>query len=776
MTTVVFTEKNKAATQIASILSSGGFTRTTVEGVQVYDFKKNGSEWRVMGLSGHIMGYDYPEEFNNWRAVDPAVLLDTAPIKSVTKKNYGNAIEHLARSADKIILACDFDREGENIGFEAKSIAENVSRAPVKRARFSSLSAGEINRAFENPVEPDRNMAMAAEARQILDLKMGATFTRYVTLSVREKARTKGVLSIGPCQTPTCGFVYQRERAILDFESKDFWKIEALFSAKGSDFQGSHRSGHIADKAKADAIFAKIRGCKSGTIVKKSIKDAQTNPPYPLNTTEFLKRASRFSGINPEQALEIAEQLYLSGFISYPRTETNRYADDFDFKSLLIHFTKGEYAEYALSILSGKISPQNGKKDGHDHPPIHPIKAASEKDISKAVSIPRAWDVYDLIARHFLANLMPPAVFEKTHLEISVKDEIFDSSGSVQKDSGWMWVYPFETKNDKLLPRIEVGENADIKKLTNTKSRTAPPKKLTEAELLTLMDKHGIGTKATAPSHIGTNKKRGYFETKGKSISILDTGFALMDALYGSVPILVRPDIRARIETLIQEVEDGKKPFETALEDGTQLIKEMYSQLSANRNELVSRLAGTIQDEAVSVDKNNFVGKCPECGRVLRIITTDKGRFVGCTGYPQCRNTYPLPKVGALTLVRSRECKKGGVGVVKVGNKYHWAIGVGPCFNCELQKECFPPEVVGACPNCDGKMFLITTKNTRFIGCTNRCGHTESVPKTGRLTVLDRLCERCGWHLIRVKEQGKDALESCVNRKCAQSSRIKTSK
>jgi len=774
MTTVVFTEKNKAAAQIAGILSGGSTSRTSVEGVAVYDFKKNGEQWRVMGLSGHIMGYDYPEEYNNWRAVDPALLLDTEPIKSVTKKAYGFAITHLARGADEIILACDFDREGENIGFEAKSIAEKVTRAPVKRARFSSLAAGEINRAFENLAAPDENMAMAAEARQILDLKMGAAFTRYVTLSVRERARTKGVLSIGPCQTPTCGFVYERERAIRDFKPKDFWKIEALFSANGSDFPASHRSGHIFDKAKADAIFKKINGCKSGTIVKKTVKEVKTNPPYPLNTTEFLKRASKFSGISPEKALELAEQLYLSGFISYPRTETNRYADDFDFKPLLKDLTDGKYGEYARSILSGTIAPLNGKKDGHDHPPIHPIKAASEKEISRAVSIPRAWDVYDLITRHFLANLMPASVFEKTHLEISVKDEIFDSTGSVQKDAGWLLVYPFETKNDKLLPYVEMGQKVAVKKLTNTGSRTSPPKKLTEAELLTLMDKHGIGTKATAPSHIGTNKKRGYFETKGKSISILDTGFTLMDALYNSVPILIKPDVRARIETLVQDVEDGTKPFESALTEGTALIKEMYSQLSGSKNELVSRIAGTVQDEAAAVDRKNYVGECPECGRVLRIITTDKGRFVGCTGYPQCRNSYPLPKVGALVLMRSRDCKKGGAAVVKVGNKYHWAVGIGPCFSCEQEKECFPPEIVGPCQKCDGNMFVITTKNTRFLGCTNRCGYTGSLPKTGRLTVLDRVCEKCGWHVIRVKERGKDARELCVNRKCAQSSRQKT--
>jgi DNA topoisomerase-1 len=611
-------------------------------------------------------------------------------------------------------------------------------------------------------------MAMSAEARQILDLKMGAAFTRFMTLAVREKARTKGVISIGPCQTPTCGFVYEREKLIKNFQSKDFWKIEAIFVADSTDFTGIHRGGHIPDKAKADEIFARIRDCRTGLVDKKSVKEARTSPPYPLNTTEFLKRASKFLGVSPETALETAEQLYLSGFTSYPRTETNKYADDFDFKSKLVAFSSGTYQKYALSIISaGEISCRNGIKDGHDHPPIHPIKAASKDDIEKSIRMPDAWKIYDLIVRHFLANLMGPAIFEKTRFEILVGGEIFDVTGSVLRDAGWLYVYPFETKTDKLLPAIEQKEEVGVKEIKNIKSETTPPKRLTEAELLTLMDKHGIGTKATAPSHIETNKKRGYFETKGKTISILDTGFTLMDTLDSTVPILVQPEIRARIEFLIQEVEDGKKSLEIALGEGTLLIKKMYSELTSSKDAIASRMAGTITDEQVATDKKNLVGTCPECGRMLHMIKTDKGRFVGCTGYPVCKKTYPLPKAGALTVMRSQECSKGGVAVLKVGNKYNWAVGIGPCFTCELEKKCFPPEVVGPCSVCDGSMFVISVKDSRFLGCTKRCGHTQSVPKSGRLTVLDKMCEHCGWHMLRVKEQKQDAVEFCANRQCA---------
>lgn len=776
MTVVVFTEKNKAASQIANILSGGKPDRKLVEGVPVYVFRRDGKEWQVMGLSGHIMGYDFPQELNDWRSVDPRKLLDTAPIKTVTKKPFADAIISLAREADGIILACDFDREGENIGFEAKELASRVSRAPVKRARFSSLSASEITKAFDKPLEPDTAMAMSADARQILDLKMGAAFTRYLTLAVREKARTKDILSIGPCQTPTCGFVYEREKAIKEFNSEDFWKIEALFHAKDMDFKGVHRAGNIKDKAKAAEIFHRIRAGKTGIVTKKSVTEVKTHAPYPLNTTEFLKRASKFLNISPESALEIAEQLYLNGFTSYPRTETNKYADDFDFKSKLIAFASTEYKDHALCILSaGEITSRNGTKDGHDHPPIHPIKAVAVKEVEKTVKVEGAGKVYDLIARHFLANLMPAAQFEKTHLEITVENELFDSSGSVMKNEGWMAVYPFETKNDKFLPDIREKEEVKVKKLENIASKTTPPKHLTEAELLTLMDKHGIGTKATAPSHIETNKKRGYFETKGKTIIIQETGFNLMDALSTSVPIVVKPEIRARIESLVQEVEEGSKNLEVAVTEGTELIKMMYSQLTENRDSIVSRLAGSINDEAATEDKRNYIGKCPDCGHVLRIISTDKGRFVGCTGYPQCRNTYPLPREGALSVLRSKECPKGGAAVIKVANKYYWTVGVGPCFACDRAKECFPPEVVGPCPICDGEMCLVTTKDSRFLGCSKRCGRTQSLPQEGRLTILECRCEVCGWKIIRIKEKDKEANEICVNRSCGKTQGRKSS-
>lgn len=770
MTIVAFAEKNKAAEEIANILGAGKYTRTSVDGISVYRFKRNGADWAISGLAGHIMNYDFPAEYNSWTGVSPGELLDTDPVKFVTKDNFAAAIEKLAREADMIILACDYDREGENIGFEAKEIAQRVSKAPFKRARYSTFSKTEIEQAFDNPGEPDSNLAMAAETRQILDLKMGAAFTRYVTLSVREKAFTKEILSVGPCQTPTCGFVYEREKAIRDFKPKDFWKITADFDAGGIIFTGTHRAGNIKEKAAADEIMARLRGEKTGIVHKKNVKEQSTAPPVPLNTTEFLKRASAFLNISPEKSLEVGEQLYLSGLTSYPRTETNKYADDFDFKAILTDLAKNtDYTKAVSQIVTaaGGINPKNGQKDAKDHPPIHPIRGVSKDAVENMVKLPGAWPVYDLICRHFLANLMPAAIFEKTNIEMKIKDDSFDAAGSVKKFSGWLEIYDFETKNDKFLPDVAKGDTTAVKKILNTASKTSPPKKLTESELLTLMDKNGIGTKATAPTHIETNKKRGYFETKGKTVSILNTGFILMESLDESVPIVIRPKVRAEVEALIQQVEDGKITMDRAVAQGTALIKQMYADLTENKDKLVTKLSGSIKTEAALEDKKNYIGTCPICQNALRIVTTDNGRFVGCVGYPDCSQTYPLPKTGTLTVRRTKKCPKGAAAVLEVGKKYEWAVGIGPCFNCDQTVICNPPEVVGVCPRCkDGQMEMIEYKDGRFLKCTLKCGHTQSLPDKGRVTVLDKKCDVCGWNMFRVKEPNKDAVEFCANRRC----------
>ncbi|MCS3923007.1 DNA topoisomerase [Methanosalsum natronophilum] len=765
MSTLIIAEKNKAAEKIASILGNHKYCKKYAYSVPYYEFELKNESYVIIGLAGHIMGYDFPEKYKDWNSIDPKFLINITPEKYITKKKYADAIQKLATSAHKVILACDFDREGENIGFEAKKIIESVSNIPFKRAKFSSLSSNEILNSFNSLTEINENMAMAAEARQILDLKMGVIFTRYLTISVQSKIRTRRMFSIGPCQTPTCGFVYEREKRIKNFESTDFWKLEAIFSFDKIKFNGIHRKGKITEKEEAVQEFNEIKKLNKAKVINKTTKENTMNPPLPLNTTELLKKISIYFGLSPEEALTIAEDLYLAGFISYPRTETNQYSTDFNFKEIVEAFKNSEYSSY-IKKLPKSISPNNGKNNAQDHPPIHPIKAVSNKKILNNYKDSSYWNVYNYIVLHFFSNLMPPAIFEKTKLTLSIKNSIFDSKGSVLKEIGWLEMYPFEDKKDKTLPLCAKGDVVEVIDISCENSQTTPPRKMTEAELLTLMEKNNIGTKATSSGHIETNKIRGYLEKKGRTISISDQGYILMDSLNAAAPIIVKPEVRANIETLIQNVESGKDDFNQVILKGIDEIKSMFNQLVAKKEIVIDQLADSIYDEYVSRDEKNVVGKCTKCNRILRIIKTENGRFVGCTGFPSCKNTFSLPKKGSIVVAKKALCKKGAPAVLKVGRKFHWALSIGPCFKCELEKECFPPDIVGACLNCDGYLFVINTESGRFLGCSNKCGFTHSLPKKGRLSITSDFCKICNWKIVRVKESKTDPFVGCINRKC----------
>ena len=768
MTIVAFAEKNKAAEQISDILSGGKARKISVRNMPAYSFTWNQNNWIIMGLAGHIMNYDFSRELNDWKGVDPKVLLSTMPQKMISKANYVAAVQELLKDATLLVLACDYDREGENIGFEVKLLADKHKNIPIKRAKYSSFTKKEIEDAFSNLLEPDANIAMAADVRQILDLKMGAAFTRYITMAVQEKVYRKGVLSIGPCQTPTCGFVYEREKKIKDFVPVDFWKITANFNVNGVDFEGTHRKGNIRDESIAYEIYSRICGEEKSIVLEKKITEELRNPPVPFNTNEFLKNASKYLNIGSEVALEIAEQLYLVGYISYPRTETNRYAEEFDFESIVMGFVSvPAYQRTALEILSHQpIQCNNGKNDAHDHPPIHPVMTVSSSDIENSIKIGMAAEVYDLISRHFLSTLMPAAIFNKTRLVMSIRDELFDVAGSVRKVDGWLGIYPYGAQDDKMLPFVDIEQEVNVKNISNTKDKTKPPAKLTEAELLTLMAKNGIGTKATAPTHIQTNKIRGYFEIKKKSIYILDTGYTLMDGLSNSVPIIVKPDIRARIEQLIQDVEDGKKSMAVAIKEGSDLLLVMYFQLELHRDKLVAAIAGTIEEERAEVDRKSVVGTCPECGKELVLKKTDNGRFVGCAGYPACRCSYSLPKTGSILFKKEASCKRKGPAVFFIDHQYYWVLGIGPCFTCEMQKECYPPDIIGDCSKCNGKLVLIHTKTGSFAGCANRCGYSVSFPNGRKVTLSDKTCSICNWHLLHFLHSGVGSWDICLNQKC----------
>ena len=394
---LIVAEKASAARRIAAIL---GDHRLETSGKTTVCIA---SDYVVVPLRGHIEDLSFPEEYSSWQRTDLKKLID-APINYViTERTIKSMLTKYGKKASELVIATDFDVEGESIGREAIKIVKEANPAiKIKRAKFSALTDKEVKDAFANLQEFNYNMADAADARREIDLMWGAVLTRYVSLTSQRMGNS--YLSVGRVQTPTLSLITSREREIKAFKPEPYWAIRLLCEKGGKAFDASYCEEKLFDKAKAGRI-ASLKGDRA-LVEGVTIKTVKQSPPTPFSTNDFLRAASNL-GYSPSRALSIAESLYISGFISYPRTDNTHYPESLNIREIVERLAKSpEYAPYAKKVLSmKKITPTEGKKKTTDHPPIHPVALPANIDAQSR-------KIYSLIARRFLATLYGPALAE----------------------------------------------------------------------------------------------------------------------------------------------------------------------------------------------------------------------------------------------------------------------------------------------------------------------------------------------------------------------------
>ncbi|MCL5291965.1 MAG: DNA topoisomerase, partial [Actinobacteria bacterium] len=309
---LIVTEKNLAAERIAKILSNGKVSTSKVNNVPVYSFSANGEETRVIGLKGHLLKVDFPAEYADWQGVEPEKLVDAHLIKVPTVKQLVKALQKEAKPASEVLIATDFDREGELIGLDAATeIRLTNENVPIRRARFSAITPAEIERAFSELEELDQDLARAGEARQDIDLIWGATLTRFISLASSRLG--KQFLSVGRVQSPTLVLIAGREKERSAFIPEKYWQVRARFR-NGEEFVALHKTERFGSKDEAEAVLARL-GDKA-TVSNVSKTERTVEPPAPFNTTAFLAAAASL-GISTSSAMRAAENLYMRGFISY---------------------------------------------------------------------------------------------------------------------------------------------------------------------------------------------------------------------------------------------------------------------------------------------------------------------------------------------------------------------------------------------------------------------------------------------------------------------------
>ena len=743
MRKLIITEKANAARRISTILSDGKSDYDSGGGVTVIKFNAGGDDYTVVSLRGHIIELDYPDEYNDWGGISPVDMVYAEPVKKVKVKSILGKIDEYAKTADEIIIATDFDREGELIGMETVT-AIKADMSKVKRAKFSALTKGEVEKAFSELTLPDRRLADAAEARQLIDLSWGAVLTRLISLSAGQVG--KNFMSVGRVQSPTLKLLVDRYEEIENFVPVPFWNVVGKFGMLA--FKGEHEKNPIWEKKDADVIMSKVSDAKKGKVVSYAVSSKEEYRPSPFDTTLMQVEANKI-GIPPTTAMKLAEDLYTGGYISYPRTENTEYPKSLSMKGVLEKLKDSDFKAEAEEILKqDKIVPSRGKKRTTDHPPIYPTAGATSDKMRGD-----KWKLYELIVRRFLATVGPNAIADETVCEIEVNGEMFKAHGYIQKELGWKKYYKKYLKiTESHIQKLNIGDEINIRSMILEDSETKPPFRYNQGSLIQEMDRLQLGTKSTRHDIISKLFSRNYVQ--GNNMVPTASGTALTKSLEKHGGGITEPEMTSKLESDMIEISEGNDTLENVVKKSQNMLYEVASKITSEKEQFGDELKSALKTQ-------QFIGICPTCGNNMFIKKSKNGNFIGCDGYPECARAYPLPR-GAMIQTTETTCKECGLAQLKIIRK-----GVPPMVQC-IDPKCksnTDANNLGMCPACKEGTIRVTYSKAgkRFAGCSEwpKCTQTYPLRPRGTLMPTWEQCEKCGSPIVTF-----NGTEECINPDC----------
>ncbi|MHB9003471.1 MAG: DNA topoisomerase I [Coriobacteriia bacterium] len=762
---LVVTEKNIAAKKLAEILAVGKPTADKIYSTPVYRFRRDGEDWISIGLKGHIMGVDFPEEYSKWRLDPPMGVADlvNAPLAyNPAEKGIIQSLRNLAKKAEHVTIATDFDREGELIGADARGVVLDANpNVPVDRVRYSAITREEIERAFDEIGPLDDNLAAAGATRRDIDLIWGAVLTRYLTLTSNKASKRAwgDVLSAGRVQTPTLKLIVDREREREAFQPEDFWVVKARFQAgSGADaeFGGTHETERFSSAEDALRVMEAVRGKDTATVVSLSTNRRTVKPPAPFNTTSLMAAASA-EGLSPARTMRIAESLYMDGLISYPRVDNTVYPPSLDIRGLLktLDAVPAYHETVSKLLAKGTLTATRGAKEATDHPPIHPTGAADPERLK-----PEEYKLYNLVARRFLATLSDPAVLESSKAVLEVGGERFVARGDIVIVPGFRGVYHYGLKKEEQLPVLEEGKTCAFLGAETEAKQTQPPSRHSQGRLIQEMEKRGLGTKATRHDIIQTLYDRKYIVNDPTEPTA--KGRSVIDALSAHAERITTPDMTSELDREMDDIANARNSREKVVAHSRQLLADMIDVLLESVPDVGEALK-------VAADEDAKVGKCPVSGHDLLIKYSPKSKsyFVGCSGYPECEVTYPLPK-NAKFSATDEMCSVCGSPQVTV-RQFKRPVRV-MCLAPDCPTKKGPEIEIGRCAQCGGALMVRYSQvGSRYVRCENYDAKEHPVsyplPQSGELEATDEVCDPCGAPKVIVHTK-KGPWKICISPEC----------
>ena len=659
------------------------------------------------------------------------------------KKKVLSELKSEARKADAIYLAPDPDREGEAISFH---LAEELGgkKGKVHRILFNEITKKAIQEAIKNPLEIDQDKVDAQQARRVLDRLVGYQISPLLWEKVRRG------LSAGRVQSVALRIVCEREREIQAFQSEEYWSIHSNlegktpppFEAKLTKMDG--KTVELKDEASTTAVVEELSKLEFG-VAKVTAKERRRNPVPPFITSKLQQEGARKLGFTAKRTMMVAQRLYEGielgkegpvGLITYMRTDSTRISDEA--VADVRHYIEERYGSQMLPAKPNFYKNKKGTQDAHEA--VRPTSAFRDPDSLKAYLDRDELKLYRLIWNRFVASQMPPAVFDETIAEIEAGRYMLRARGSVLKFNGFLAVYEegrdddppkkgAEVENEptakadgpKQLPPLTEGEILKLLELKPEQHFTQPPPCFTEATLVKELEEKGIGRPSTYASILSVLQDREYVNKVEKKFVPTELGFLVTDLLMGSFADIMATEYTARMEELLDEIEEGRANYLATIDD---FYKKFSKDLADAKENMTNVKAMEIATEEV----------CDKCGKPMVIKWGRFGHFLACSGYPDCRNTreiqnYQDKDSADPDAFQNEECEKCGRPMVLKKGKYGQFLACSGYPDCKNTRRILRAEdgtleskkdqlLEETCPKCKNQLVIKHGRYGEFTACS----------------------------------------------------------
>ncbi len=629
-----------------------------------------GADYEIIASMGHVVDLP-PKSFG----ID---LTTMQPDYVVLKGDVAKRIRGEAKKPYKTVyLASDPDREGEAISYHVAGLVKHANpQAIMQRVTFDAITPSAVKAAFDQPRALDNRLVAAQETRRLLDRMVGFPASRFLWQFVHGKG-----LSAGRVQSVALRLVVERDHTIATFVPEEYWTITGLFKAEDGEFtaklsQWQGKNPALRNQTDTETVLAALKGV--AFHIKDMIpKQRQKKPPAPFITSSLQQAASSHLRLSPDTTMKLAQQLYENGYITYMRTDSPAVSPEG--QAMAQATIRQLYGENYVG--STRYAAKGNSQEAHEcirptdtevSPQALRLTVGKESD--------RAAALYELIYKRFLASQMANAVFNEVHVSVLGGAALFSAKGSQLAFDGFLRIYGYdeekeivkradeededETLTNKQLPRLNAGEPVQARKLIPNQHFTKPPAPYTEALLIRALEQHGVGRPSTYAQTVATIKQRGYVAILNRKLAATALGQEVHQVLSTKLPGLFETTFTAHMETTLDEIAAGTQNGREYLQAfwgkvsplfGQQVIAATLAQTapstSAATGDVATRKRTRRTRPRQSPSKaaapvspiNSEYGGCAKCGKALVKRKGPRGEFLGCSGFPRCRFTRPLP-------------------------------------------------------------------------------------------------------------------------------------